>query len=284
MKPLRGIFVTGTDTGVGKTMVASALAAWCRRRGVDVGVMKPIATGGRPLPGGGQKRWISDDARQLRRAAGNDDPWSLINPVCFREPLAPWTAALRARTSIRIRAVIEAVHALARRHEFLIVEGIGGLLVPLSARVTVADLARRLDLPVLLVARAGLGTLNHTLLSLRCVQQGGLRAVGVVLNQAKPPAHDPMGRLAERTNPRILRRLVSVPVIGPLPFRTSHSHNGRSSTSSLDEWLEAHAGRRWLNQILGSDPNRNTSRLLRLGSDPKVSMIREVVSCSKHVN
>lgn len=249
MKPLRGIFVTGTDTGVGKTMVASALAAWCRRRGVDVGVMKPIATGGRPLPGRGQKRWISDDARQLRRAAGSDDPWSLVNPICFREPLAPWPAALRARTSIQMRVIIEAVRALARRHEFLIVEGIGGLLVPLSARVTVADLARRLDLPVLLVARAGLGTLNHTLLSLRCAQQGGLRAVGVVLNHATPPARDPMGRLAERTNPLILRRLVSVPVVGPLPFQAHHAQDGPFGPS-LAQWLDAHAPRRWLNQLM----------------------------------
>ena len=244
MTRLRGIFVTGTDTGVGKTLIACALAAWCRRQGLDVGVMKPIATGGRALTIGGKKRWLSDDARRLARAAASEDPWALVNPICFREPLAPWTAALRARTSIQMQTVIEAVHTLARRHEFLIIEGVGGLLVPLSARATVADLARRLALPMVLVARAGLGTLNHTLLSLRCAHQGGLQSAGVVLNQATPPARDPMGHLAQRTNPLILKRLVSVPIVGPLPFRTS-------SASSLDEWLEAHAGRRWLDQLVG---------------------------------
>ena len=85
MKRPRGVFVTGTDTGVGKTVVACALAAWARRQGLDVGVMKPIATGGRA------------DAIQLARAAGTRDDWELINPICFEEPLAPWSAALRAR-------------------------------------------------------------------------------------------------------------------------------------------------------------------------------------------
>jgi dethiobiotin synthetase len=186
----------------------------------------------------------------LARAAGSKDPWSLVNPVCFREPLAPWAAALRARTPIEMRAVIEAVQTLARRHGFLVIEGVGGLLVPLSARVTVADLARRLDLPILLVARARLGTLNHTLLTLRCARRCGLRTVGVVLNHAERPARDPMGRLAERTNPLILKRLVSVPVVGPLPFQAPHAHDERFGPA-MAEWLEAHAGRRWLDRLVG---------------------------------
>jgi len=154
----RGIFVTGTDTGVGKTVVACALAAWGRRRGVDVGVMKPIATGGRWAPA--DQRWVSDDARRLAQAAGSGDPWPLVNPVCCKEPLAPATAAQRARSPIRLDEVLRAFRSLQARHEWLIVEGIGGLLVPLTARATVADLARRLHLPVIVVARPGLGTLN----------------------------------------------------------------------------------------------------------------------------
>ncbi len=206
--------MTGTDTGVGKTFVACALAAWCRHQGIDVGVMKPVATGGRRVRG----RWVSDDAIRLARAAGVDDPWALVNPVCFREPIAPWTAALRARTPIRMAVICRAFQALGARHEFLIVEGVGGLLVPLSARATVADLAKELGLPVLLVARSGLGTLNHTLLSLQCIRGKKLRLLGVVMNQSEPPPTEVMSRLSAKTNPSILRRLTRAPVLGQLPF------------------------------------------------------------------
>ncbi|MBI2077348.1 MAG: dethiobiotin synthase, partial [Euryarchaeota archaeon] len=93
-----GLFVTGTDTGVGKTVIATVLASWYRRAGVNLGVMKPVASGGRRVREGSRLRWVSDDARQLARAARVDDPWSLVNPICFKEPIAPWTAAQRART------------------------------------------------------------------------------------------------------------------------------------------------------------------------------------------
>jgi dethiobiotin synthetase len=245
----RGLFVTGTDTGVGKTVVACAIAAWCRRQGLDVGVMKPIATGGTSLAGPGGKRWVSEDAIRLVQACGSADPWSLVNPICFQEPLAPWTAALRARHPIQVNAVIEAFHAMARRHDALIVEGVGGLLVPLSAHLTVADLVRRLDLPLLLVARARLGTLNHTLLSLHYARQRGLHPVGVVLNHAEQPPRDSMSRVVERTNPMILKRLTSVPVAGPLPFRPRDTQEGRSATA-LADWIEAHLGRRFLTRVL----------------------------------
>ena len=211
----RGLFVTGTDTGVGKTMVACALAAWAHRCGLDVGVMKPVATGGRRLGG----RWVSEDAVQLARAAGRADPWAFINPVCFREPLAPWTAARRARQPIQLSTILAAFAQLAARHDFVIVEGIGGLLVPLTARLMVADLAAQMALPLVVVARPGLGTLNHTLLTLEEARRRGLNVRAVILNHAEPPPRAPMARLAEATNPNVLRRWTHVPVYGPLPFR-----------------------------------------------------------------
>jgi len=232
MKRVRGIFVTGTDTGVGKTVVACALAAWCRRQGLDVGVMKPVATGGRRLEG----RWVSDDAVRLARAAGTDDPWTLVNPVCFREPLAPWTAALRRRAPIRVARILEAFQTLGKRHEFLVVEGVGGLLVPLTARTTVADLAVRLRLPVLLVARPGLGTLNHTLLSLQCLRNKRLRLIGILMNQSEPPPAGAMSRLASRTNPEILRRIARAPMLGRLPFQRAWG-NGGLANARLDDWF-----------------------------------------------
>ena len=250
MRHGRGVFVTGTDTGVGKTVVASALAAWCRARGIDVGVMKPVATGGKLLSDGGRRRWVSDDAIRLTRAAGVDDAWSLIKPICFEEPLAPWTAARRLRRPIRLAAVLGAFRALCARHRLLIVEGIGGLLVPLTSDATVADLAKRLGLPLLIVARPGLGTLNHTLLSLQCARLKRLPLCGVVINEAQPPAPDAMSRVAERTNPGALKQFTRAPVLGPLPFLKTAA-NGHQSPAELGEWLARHLGENTLERFDG---------------------------------
>lgn len=250
----RGFFITGTDTGVGKTFVAGALAAWYRERGINVGVMKPIATGGRWLGRGQLARWVSDDARHLAACAGVRDPWSLVNPVCFQEPLAPWTAAMRAGRPIVLRRVLDAFAALRDRHDALLVEGIGGLLVPLTARVTVADLARQLGLPLLVVARPGLGTLNHTLLSLACARQAGLTVAGVVVNHAEPPAGDAVTRATHRTNLRVLKRLTQAPIIGPLPFRLGGGRPARcfdTHAQRLSDWIEQHVGRQALNRLRG---------------------------------
>ena len=234
-RPPQGVFITGTDTGVGKTVVACGLAAWCRAQGLDVGVMKPVATGGRWVrQAGGAKRLVSDDAVRLARAAGTDDDWALINPVCFEEPLAPWTAARRLHTSIRLQRVYEAYRILAARHDVLIVEGVGGLLVPLTARTTVADVAKRMGLPLLVVARPGLGTLNHTLLTLQCLRQLKLPCAGVVVNHGMPAARQPMARLAERTNSKILTLLA--PLAGIAPFRPGLFRSGRPVRTRLARW------------------------------------------------
>lgn len=252
MRRARGIFITGTDTGVGKTVVACALAAWGRHHGLDVGVMKPVATGGRFTANGSAGRWVAEDARLLTAAAGVDDPWSLVNPVCFKEPLAPWTAARRARTAIRLETALAAFRSLRMRHPFLIVEGVGGLLVPLGPRATVADLARRLGLPLVVVARPGLGTLNHTLLTLECARRFHLPVRGVILNHAHPPPRDPMARLAEETNPGILKRMARVPLIGALPFLPALRGRHRVAavhTAALSRWLSRHLDPQFLEEL-----------------------------------
>lgn len=252
MRRVRGVFVTGTDTGVGKTAVACALAAWARRHHVDVGVMKPVATGGVRRAERGRTRWVSDDAIRLARAADSTDPWSLVNPVCFQEPLAPWTAALRARRPIRFAQLRAAFRTLARRHDWLIVEGIGGLLVPLTTHTVVADLAKAFGLPLLIVARPGLGTLNHTLLTLQSARRVGLRVLGIVLNQSEAPPIDVMARLTQRTNPRVLERLSHVPVLGPLPFHRNFAQQN-FSIGALAAWLRQHVDARWLHHIIDSN-------------------------------
>lgn len=232
----RGLFITGTDTGVGKTVVAAGLAAWCKAHGGDVGVMKPIATGGIRLSQDGRTRLVSSDALLLSHAAGVDDPWSLINPVCYREPLAPYAASLKVHQPVDWSRIRQAFHVLTMRHPFLIVEGIGGLLVPLSRRRTVVDLIRMLRLPVLIVARLRLGTLNHTLLTVETASRAGVRVVGVVLNAADAPTADPDVQLAERTNPSVLTSCLSVPLLGTLPYRSRFAGERLSSTA-LAQWV-----------------------------------------------
>ncbi|PIQ84808.1 MAG: dethiobiotin synthase [Candidatus Omnitrophica bacterium CG11_big_fil_rev_8_21_14_0_20_63_9] len=232
-----GWFVTGTDTGVGKTVVSCAIAAWLRSQGVDVGVMKPVATGGARLGARGRHRWLSDDARRLAAAAGVRDPWPMINPVCFSEPLAPFTAAARAGRSIELRNIDRAYSWLRQRHDVLIVEGVGGLLVPLTRRATVADLARRLGLPLLIVARPTLGTMNHTLLTIEAARRHGVEIAGVVFNASEPSPQDRMARIAISTNPGLIGARANVPVWGTLPFDRRVA-SASCASSALIEWLQ----------------------------------------------
>lgn len=206
----RGFLITGTDTGIGKTVVTGGLAAALRRKGVDVGVMKPFATGARRLRG----RLVSDDARFLQRAVEDEDPLNLINPICLRPPLAPSMAAEVAKKPIDLRRAWSAFRSLSKRHSTMMVEGVGGLLVPLLPGFTVAHFARKLRLPLLIVARPGLGTLNHTALTVHAARSFGLSIRGLILNAA---ARGRRG-LAERLNPAALEEETGVPVLARIPF------------------------------------------------------------------
>ncbi len=205
-----GFFITGTDTGIGKTAVTAALAWAFRRRGLDVGVMKPVATGCERRNGS----LVSEDAVRLLKASQAFDSMELVSPYRFEPPVAPYVVG----APVSLEQIERAYRTLAERHELLLVEGIGGLLVPLDSRHTVADLARRLGLPLLVVARASLGTINHTLLTLGAARSAGLEVAGVVFNgrPARPS-------LAERTSPRVTARLGKVPVFGEVPSLTDPS-------------------------------------------------------------
>jgi len=169
-----GVFVTGTDTGVGKTLVSCTLARGLRLRGTDVGVMKPAETGvGVEGP---------QDAIALRQAAGVDDDLELICPQRFAMPAAPSVAAAAEGRSVDLAVIEASFRRLAARHDFMIVEGAGGLRVPITGDRDMADLAQALELPLLVVARAALGTINHTLLTLEAIQQQGLPLAGVVIS------------------------------------------------------------------------------------------------------
>lgn len=215
MKSSSAFFVTATDTGVGKSVVAAGIAFALRQMGHDVGVVKPLATGCRSVRG----RLVSDDAELLARAAGSTDDPALINPVAFRRPLAPYTAARLEGKRVDIARIKRAVATLRRRHDRLIVEGIGGIMVPIARQYLVRDLIADLRIPAVVVARPALGTLNHTLMTLACARERGIDVRALIVNFSRPPSRDP----AERTNVADLRALsggipvVVVPHLGPRP-------------------------------------------------------------------
>ena len=179
-----GLFVTGTDTGVGKTWVAAGLLAALRRRGIDAVPMKPVQTG---CAGRGAALRAPDLESSLAAAGLVPAPGerALMAPYLFRPACSPHLAAERAGVRIDLARIARAARALAAARDFVCVEGAGGVLVPLDGKLTMVDVMRQLGLPVLLVARAGLGTINHTLLSLRVLRESGLNVAGVVFNQTE---------------------------------------------------------------------------------------------------
>ena len=203
-----GLFVTGTDTGVGKTVVAGAIAAWFRRQGRRVGVLKPIATGCERRREG----LVSTDAEFLAHCADSRHPLDLVCPQRYAEPLAPSVAAERAGQPLDWAAVRRSIDLICRDSDVLIVEGVGGVMVPLDERHTVLDLASWLGLPAVVVARAGLGTINHTLLTLGALRPATAVA-GVVVNRY--PAET--AGVAEETNPRVIDKWGRCPVLCVVP-------------------------------------------------------------------
>jgi dethiobiotin synthetase len=169
-----GLFVAGTDTGVGKTMVSAALLLALRRREHDVGYLKPVATDGFWQDG----KLINEDALLVRSLAGLEEDFNQINPVCLPLALSPLAAARREKLELSFLQIVAAVTEAFGRHRFTIVEGAGGLLVPICEGHTILDLMGELVLPVLLVGRPGLGTINHTLLSLNALRARSLHVVG----------------------------------------------------------------------------------------------------------
>jgi dethiobiotin synthetase len=199
-----GLFVTGTDTGVGKTLVACALIRGLRARGIDAVGMKAVETGVGPE---GPR-----DALALRAAADHLVALDDVCPLRFALPAAPTVAALAEGRAVEVWAIRRAHQRLAARHECVITEGAGGLLVPLAEGQCMADLARELELPLLVVARAALGTINHTLLTLEAAVARGLAVAGVVISHAG-------GALApaEAANLNALRRALGDALLGEIP-------------------------------------------------------------------
>ena len=202
----RGLFITGTDTGVGKTLLAATLARYFSRRGLNVGVMKPCETGVADV------RQPGEDARLLRWAAGSRDDDSLVAPYRFREPLAPSLAAEREQVIIDPVRISEALTVISAGKDLVLIEGAGGLMVPLRGGYLIADLVRDLGLPLLVVTRASLGTINHTLLTILAARSMELPLAGFMINRM--PAHPDA---AEEAAPHLLAALASADLLGVFP-------------------------------------------------------------------
>lgn len=209
MTKAKGIFVLGTDTEIGKTVITGLLAGVLRKRGIRAGVMKPVASGAIHTPDG----LISEDAIFLKEAAGVDDDLRKINPYCLKNPMAPGMAARIEKTDVNFSVIAEAYRYLRHRYDLTLVEGAGGLIVPLTPSfLTNIDEIRMLSLPVVLVGRATLGTINHICLTVRALQQEGIEILGIILN-----GYREMG-VVEETNPQVIEEITGQKIFGVIPW------------------------------------------------------------------
>ncbi|HUI26565.1 MAG TPA: dethiobiotin synthase [Candidatus Kryptonia bacterium] len=203
------LFITGTDTGIGKTTVAAGLAAAIARRGHRVGVLKPAETGCERAADG---QLIAADARRLAFFAGCEANPQTVCPYRFREPLAPRVAAEREGRTIDPSTIAAVCRRLASSHDIVLIEGAGGLLVPLAGAFTFADLCARLNANLLVVVGNKLGAINHALLTVRHAERAGLRLAGYVINTLAPQSD-----LAAETNVALLHDLLG-PSLGIIPW------------------------------------------------------------------
>jgi len=206
----KGFFVTGTDTGVGKTIITGAIIRALSFHGIKAGAMKPIESG----CGREGDVLVPFDGLLLKQAAHMDDALTLVTPCCFESALAPLPASEIEPVKISIPAIRGAFSKLASKYDAMVIEGIGGLLVPIRKNYAVVDLAADLGLPLIVVAKPGLGTINHILLTVKYALREGLEVAGVIINYSLPPENS----LAEKTNLHVLEKICPVPVIGTFPY------------------------------------------------------------------
>ncbi|MGJ9384998.1 dethiobiotin synthase [Salipaludibacillus sp. CF4.18] len=205
---MKGVFVTGTDTNVGKTIIASGIAAVLREKEVDVGVFKPFLSGiSRDHP--------ESDTSLLKEMSQTPLSTEDITPFEFKEPLAPLVAGKLMGKLVNMTEVVRHWETIRVKHDFFIVEGAGGIAVPLGENFLVSDLIKVLQLPIIIVTRANLGTINHTFLTVKYAKSIGLSIAGIVINGVSEKAD-----LSERTSPEIIEKLCGVPILGVTPKLT----------------------------------------------------------------
>ncbi|PIS29350.1 dethiobiotin synthase [Candidatus Saganbacteria bacterium CG08_land_8_20_14_0_20_45_16] len=197
-----GIFITATDTEVGKTLIAAGLVNFFRNQGINAGYMKPISCG------------KDNDAVFVKQLLKLKDPLSLINPISLPYPLSSLAAARKAKRKIELKKIVKAFTILNKKYELVIVEGVGGAQVPITEEFMVADLIKLLDIPTIIVARAGLGTIIHTLLTVKALQKRRIKIQGIIMNGYRGKG------LSEESNAEIIFELTKIPILAKVPWLT----------------------------------------------------------------
>lgn len=215
MSKSKGYFITGTDTGVGKTVVTACLLAIYRKHGTNTGIMKPIETGVNPKC----SSEANSDAKFLLTISGNQDPIEEVSPIRLKPTASPLQATRITGQTVDISLILENFRRLQAKHDRMLVEGIGGLLVPLTADYSVSDLIKDMNLPLIIVSRFSLGTINHTLLTVKAAQETGVEIAGIILNHSEDRSLNEI----ELGQASLIQELSNVPVLGECPFIDSIS-------------------------------------------------------------
>ena len=221
---MKGYFITGTDTGVGKTLIGGAITRALVRSGRRVGVLKPFETGCR-LQG---NRLVPEDAVFLKEMSGCQEDISTVCPYCLKHPLAPWVAATIENVEIEVERIKSIFLEMQRKYDVVLVEGAGGLMVPIDGNLLILDLVKILDIPLIIVSRLSLGTINHTLLTVKQARSSGIEIAGIVLNQVFAVT----GK-AEETNPYVIRKFSGAPILGQIPFISKENRKDEAYLANL---------------------------------------------------
>ena len=204
---LNSFFITGTDTDVGKTYITAGLAVSFRKMGIDVGVMKPFAAGNAQ-----KKGFKSEDVEILSRAAQVNDPEELINPQFFPIPASPYTAWKNLKTKPKISTILSSFKKLSKLHDVLLVEGMGGVMTPILKNYHVTHLIKDMNIPIIIVTRSRIGTVNHTMMTVKMCNEFKIPIKGIIINNFDSDGY----KIKELT--RDLKNLLGVSVLGSIPF------------------------------------------------------------------
>lgn len=211
---MKSLFITGTDTDVGKTYVTAGLAVTLRKMGVDVGIMKPFAAG---IPQ--KKGFKSEDVEILSRAARVQDSENLMNPQFFKTPASPFTASKDLKVKVRIDSVFSKFKKLSKSHSMLLVEGMGGIMTPILKNYFIADMIKKMKIPTVIVTRTKIGTVNHTIMTCKMCEKYKIPVKGIIINNFDLDGYQ------VKTLKRDLKILTGVPILGTVPYIENLSDN-----------------------------------------------------------
>lgn len=203
---MKSLFVAGTDTDVGKTYIAAGLAVAIRKMGIDVGVMKPFAAGSAQ-----KKGYKSEDIEILSRAAQVCDPENLVNPQFFPIPASPYTAWKKLKTKPKVSTILSSFKKLSKLHDMLLIEGMGGIMTPILKNYYITNLIKEMKIPTVIVTRSKIGTVNHTIMTVKMCEKYKIPIKGIIINDFDKGY--PIKDLK-----RDLENLTDVPVLGAIPF------------------------------------------------------------------